>query len=170
MAVSVPRFRRPPASGGAGPGTGWPEAVAQGRIVRVGSGRREVPCVGALVYDETGRILLVRRANPPAAGLWSVPGGRVEPGEDGLQAVVREVAEETGLEVVAERLVGSVLRDGPDGALYVVADYACRTVGGTLRAGDDASAAAWFSAADLRALPTSPGLVEALVEWDALPR
>jgi ADP-ribose pyrophosphatase YjhB (NUDIX family) len=130
----------------------------------------EVPCVGALVYDDAGRILLVRRAAPPAQGLWSVPGGRVEPGEDGEQAVVREVAEETGLEVVADRLVGSVVRDAPDGAIYVIADYACHTVGGSLSAGDDASDAGWFSAADLPALATTPGLVEALTEWDALPR
>jgi ADP-ribose pyrophosphatase YjhB (NUDIX family) len=78
---------------------------------------RRVPCVGALVYDDAGRILLVRRANPPAQGLWSVPGGRVEAGEDGPRAVVREVAEETGLVVVAGRLVGSVLRDAPDGSV-----------------------------------------------------
>jgi ADP-ribose pyrophosphatase YjhB (NUDIX family) len=132
--------------------------------------RRQVPCVGALIYDDAGRILLVRRANEPARGRWSVPGGRVEPGEDGVQAVVREVAEETGLEVVAGRLVGSVLRDAPDGAQYIVADYACHAVGGVLAAGDDATAVAWFSAADLAALPTSAGLVAALTEWDALPR
>ncbi|WP_088320974.1 NUDIX hydrolase [Kineosporia sp. R_H_3] len=131
---------------------------------------RRVPCVGALVYDDAGRILLVRRANPPAQGLWSVPGGRVEPGEDGARAVVREVAEETGLVVEAGRLVGSVLRDAPDGSVYVIDDYACRVTGGALAAGDDAADAGWFSAADLVALPTSPGLVEALTGWGALPR
>ncbi len=132
--------------------------------------RRDVPCVGAVVHDDAGRLLLVRRANPPARGLWSVPGGRVEPGEDGERAVVREVAEETGLEVVPERLVGSVVRDAPDGARYVIDDYACRVVGGVLVAGDDASDAGWFSSADLTTLPTSPGLVEALAAWGALPR
>lgn len=130
---------------------------------------REVPCVGALVYDDSGRLLLVRRANPPAQGLWSVPGGRVEPGEDGPAAVVREVAEETGLVVEAGRLVGSVRRDAPDGSVYVIDDYVCRVTGGALAAGDDASDAGWFGRDALVALATSPGLVEALAGWGALP-
>jgi ADP-ribose pyrophosphatase YjhB (NUDIX family) len=122
------------------------------------------------VHDDRGRLLLVRRANPPAQGLWSIPGGRVEPGEDDEAAVVREVAEETGLDVVPERLVGSVERDGPAGDVYVIEDFLCRVAGGRLAAGDDASDAGWFTAAALDHLPTSPGLLEALGEWDVLPR
>ena len=122
------------------------------------------------MHDDAGRLLLVRRANPPAQGLWSIPGGRVEPGEGDEVAVVREVAEETGLQVTAERLVGSVERDGLDGDVYVIEDYLCRVVGGRLAAGDDASDAGWFTAAALAALATSPGLVEALTEWDVMPR
>lgn len=122
------------------------------------------------MHDDDGRLLLVRRANPPAQGLWSIPGGRVEPGEGDEVAVVREVAEETGLQVTAERLVGSVERDGLDGDVYVIEDYLCRVVGGRLAAGDDASDAGWFTAAALAALATSPGLVEALTEWDVMPR
>ncbi len=132
--------------------------------------RRRVPCVGAVVHDARGRLLLVRRANPPARGLWSVPGGRVEPGEDDGTAVVREVAEETGLAVTPVRLVGSVLRDAPDGSVYVIADYLCEVTGGTLAAGDDAADAGWFDAAALETLPTSPGLAEALAGWGVLPR
>jgi 8-oxo-dGTP diphosphatase len=131
---------------------------------------RRIRCVGAVVHDDRGRLLLVRRANPPAQGLWSIPGGRVEPGEDDATAVVREVAEETGLDVVPERLVGSVERDGLDGDLYVIEDFLCRVVGGRLVAGDDASDAGWFTAAALDELATSPGLLEALGGWDVLPR
>lgn len=123
-----------------------------------------------MVHDDAGRLLLVRRANPPAQGLWSIPGGRVEPGETDDGAVVREVAEETGLQVRAERLVGSVERDGLGGDVYVIEDYLCFVVGGRLVAGDDASDAGWFTAKELSALDTSPGLVEALAEWDVLPR
>jgi ADP-ribose pyrophosphatase YjhB (NUDIX family) len=129
-----------------------------------------IPCVGAIVHDAAGRLLLVRRANPPAQGLWSIPGGRVEPGEDAEQAVVREVAEETRLEVTVERFVGSVVRDAPGGGRYLIADFACRVIGGRLAAGDDAADAGWFGAADLAALPTSPGLLDALTEWNVLPR
>src|SRR4051794_23628758 len=53
--------------------------------------KRRVPCVGALVHDDAGRLLVVRRAREPAAGSWSVPGGRVEPRETDHDAVVREV-------------------------------------------------------------------------------
>ena len=124
-----------------------------------------VPCVGGLVHSPDGRLLLVRRANDPGRGRWSVPGGRVEPGEDDHAAVVREVAEETGLAVRPGRLVGRVVR-GP----YAIADYACTPVGGTLRAGDDALDARWCTAAELAALPLVDGLLDALAGWDALPR
>ena len=66
-----------------------------------GTSRPEV-AVGAIAVDAE-RLLLVRRGHGPAAGLWSVPGGRVEPGEMLVEAVVRELAEETGLEGVADR-------------------------------------------------------------------
>ena len=128
-------------------------------------GERQVPCVGALTYDERGRLLLVQRANEPGRGRWSVPGGRVEAGEDDAAAAVREMAEETGLVVRPGRLVGRVRR-GP----FAIADYACEVVGGELRAGDDALDARWVDTAAMRALPLVDGLWEALAGWDALPR
>ena len=72
--------------------------------------KRRVPCVGALVHDDEGRLLLVRRRNEPGAGRWSVPGGRVEPGETDADAVRREVLEETGLHVTVGLRVGTVER------------------------------------------------------------
>jgi 8-oxo-dGTP diphosphatase len=128
-------------------------------------GEGGVPCVGAVVHDSAGRLLLVRRANEPGRGRWSVPGGRVEAGEDDAAALVREVAEETGLAVEAGPLVGRVRR-GP----YAIADYRATATGGTLLAGDDALEVRWCSAADLARLPLVDGLLEALVGWDALPR
>lgn len=124
-----------------------------------------IPCVGGVTYDDRGRLLLIKRRNEPGAGLWSVPGGRVEPGESDAQALVREMAEETGLTVEAGTLVGRVLR-GP----YAIADYRCTVVGGTLRAGDDAVDARWCDAAALAALPLVPLLMDTLRSWDALPR
>jgi 8-oxo-dGTP diphosphatase len=124
-----------------------------------------VACVGGLAYDDEGRILLVRRRNDPGSGLWSVPGGRVEPGETDTQAVIREMAEETGLTVEPGALVGRVRR-GP----YAIADYRCTVVGGSLLAGDDATDARWCDAAALADLPLVPLLVDTLRSWNALPR
>ncbi len=126
-------------------------------------------CVGGIVRDGTGRLLLVRRGRPPGEGLWSVPGGRVEPGEDDAAAVARELKEETGLDVVVGALVGSVDRPGPGGVTYEIHDYAADVTGGALQAGDDASDVRWVSPADLRALPVTPGLIEALAGWEVLP-
>jgi 8-oxo-dGTP diphosphatase len=124
--------------------------------------------VGGIVRDDAGRILIVRRGREPALGLWSIPGGRVEPGEDDHSALIREVSEETGLIVRVEGLVGEVDRPGPPGAVYVVRDYACRPTGGTLQAGDDAADARWTTPEELSILPTSPGLVETLREWNVI--
>lgn len=123
-----------------------------------------VPCVGGLVYDEVGRLLLVRRANEPGRGLWSVPGGRVEPGETDSEALVREMAEETGLAVVPGPLIGRVVR-----GRYAIADYRCTVVGGELRAGDDALDARWCDAAALAELPLVDELLTTLADWGALP-
>jgi 8-oxo-dGTP diphosphatase len=124
-----------------------------------------VPCVGGLAYDDEGRLLVVQRANEPGRGLWSLPGGRVEPGEDDAAALVREMAEETGLVVQPGALVGRVRR-----GRYEIADYRCQVVGGTLLAGDDALDARWCDAAALLQLPLVPLLLDTLREWDALPR
>ena len=135
-----------------------------------------IPCVGGIVVDDRPgapwRLLLVRRGQEPAKGTWSVPGGRVEPGESDESATAREVLEETGLHVDVGRLVGTVERDAPDGGVYLVRDYACRPASGAdvaaVRAGDDADDAAWFTAAEVRRLDCSPGLVDALTAWRVL--
>jgi len=130
---------------------------------------RRVPCVGAVCVDAGGRLLVVRRANPPSAGAWSLPGGRVEGGESPEQAVAREVLEETGLVVRVGALVGTVERPAPDGATYVIADHACAVVGGVLRAGDDAADVAWVAPGDEPGGGWAPGVLEALAGWGVWP-
>ena len=123
-----------------------------------------VPCVGALTFDADGRLLLVQRANDPGRGLWSLPGGRVEPGEDDAAALVREMREETGLDVSPGPLVGIVQR-----GRFAIADYRCAVIAGTLAASDDALDARFVDRATLESLPLVDGLLVTLTEWDALP-
>jgi ADP-ribose pyrophosphatase YjhB (NUDIX family) len=137
----------------------------------VGQPLPEVPCVGAVVHDAQGRLLLIRRGHAPSEGMWSVPGGRMEPGETEREAVVRELAEETGLVVRPVRPLGAVRVDG-DGVVFTVTDWLCTLAepGQQPVAGDDAADAAFVDAAGLAALDTAPGVVTALGGWGVLPR
>lgn len=128
--------------------------------------------MGAVVTDAEGRLLLVLRGREPGAGLWSIPGGKVEPGESYVEAVRREVLEETALDVSVGEYVGTVERPAPGGDVFMIHDYLAAPAAGAaadgIRAGDDADDAGWFTPAQLRALPTVPGLVEALESWGVL--
>jgi 8-oxo-dGTP diphosphatase len=128
----------------------------------------EIPCVGAVIKDGQGRLLLIKRGHEPGAGLWSLPGGRIEAGETDAEALVREMLEETGLTVEPGRLIGSVRRPGRDGDVIDIRDYAATVIAGTLRAGDDAADARWVSVADLGSLAVTEGLIEALTAWRVL--
>jgi ADP-ribose pyrophosphatase YjhB (NUDIX family) len=129
-----------------------------------------VLCVGAIIHDRVGRLLLVQRGRDPGRGLWSIPGGRVEPGESEDAALRREVAEETGLTVHVGRLAGRVHRPAPDGSVYDIGDYVCEVLGDASPvAGDDADDVRWVSAAEFDELPVVEGMREVLAEWDALP-
>ena len=129
-----------------------------------------IPCVGAIVTDERGRLLMIQRGHDPGAGLWSIPGGRIEPGETDAQALAREMLEETNLQVKVGSLVGRVQRQGLGGTIIDIRDYAAAVTGGTLRAGDDAADARWVTAAELGRLEVTEGLIEALEEWGVLGR
>jgi 8-oxo-dGTP diphosphatase len=124
-----------------------------------------VECAGAVVRDDAGRLLLVRRAHEPGLGKWSLPGGRIEDGETPSQAAAREVLEETGL-VVA---VGELLQTVELWDLYLVHDFAATVVGGRLEAGDDASDVRWCTADDVDLLDLSTGLLDELRRMGAMP-
>jgi len=116
--------------------------------------------VGAVVVRNVARmpeVLLVRRANPPLQGEWSLPGGALEVGEKLREGVAREVLEETGLEVS----VGPVLEvfdsifpdaEGRTQYHYVLIDYLCHPRSGSEAAGSDASELRWASDEELEAL------------------
>lgn len=128
--------------------------------------------MGAVVHDAQGRLLLVLRGREPAAGLWSIPGGKVEPGEFREAAVEREVLEETGLVVEALAPVGVVERPTADGGVFEIHDYAARLVSdpGSAVAADDADDVGWFTPSEVRSLGCVPGLVAALEDWGVLER
>ena len=114
--------------------------------------------IGAIVFDDAGRVLLVKRGTEPMMGRWSLPGGLLELGETLIEGVQREVAEETGLIVRPEAIVEAVdriYRDSDDEKShiryhYVVVDYWCRVLGGVLHPSSDAADVAWVSRAEWR--------------------
>jgi ADP-ribose pyrophosphatase YjhB (NUDIX family) len=122
--------------------------------------------VGALARHQ-GALLMVRRGQEPEAGRWSVPGGRLEPGETVPMAVVREVEEETGLRSRCGDLVGWVERRGP-AHHYVILDFHVTVTGGALRAGGDAAEAAWIPLGEVRDLDLVSGLADFLAAHGVL--
>jgi len=132
---------------------------------------REVAAVGAIAIHD-GKILLIKRGHAPSLGLWSVPGGRVEPGETDVQAVRREVAEETCLDVEVGPLAGEVVRPGAGDVVYRIRDYVVTVVGdpdAVPCAGDDADDVAWVRIDQLGDRDLTDGLLQSLRGWAVLP-
>jgi 8-oxo-dGTP diphosphatase len=110
--------------------------------------------VGAVIVDRDARVLLVKRRFEPLAGEWSLPGGAVDVGETLESCVIREMHEETGLDVEVGAVIevfDRIMHDA-EGRVqyhYVLIDYVCRPVGGTLMAASDVADVAWAEAVSL---------------------
>ncbi|MFC0219852.1 NUDIX hydrolase [Pseudochelatococcus lubricantis] len=118
-----------------------------------GRARGPVAAVIAVVFHE-GRVLLVRRANPPDAGLWGFPGGKIEAGEAIADAAVRELLEETGVRGEARRVLTALdaFDRAADGRLrrhFILIAVLCRWIAGEPVAADDALEARWFTPDEL---------------------
>ena len=127
-----------------------------------------VCAVGAMIFKER-KILLVKRGHPPAYGLWSIPGGVVQLGERLESAVVREAYEETGLTVRPLRIgnvVDRIFRDAQSRIEfhYVIVDYVCEIIAGTMQAGSDALAVDLVSIDSLDRWDLTEGTAEAIRE------
>jgi len=117
----------------------------------------------AIIRDD--KFLVVRRARPPASGLYSLPGGVVELGEKLTEAVIREVAEETKMSIEPVALAGfreTVARDGDDRVErhFVILCFAARWRAGEPDLNEELSEARWIQPSELKDLPTTPGLAE----------
>jgi ADP-ribose pyrophosphatase YjhB (NUDIX family) len=113
--------------------------------------------VAAVIWNARGDVLLIRRGKEPRKGQWSLPGGKLEFGESLVEGVLREVREETGLEVEILGLVdvAETIRDAAAGAAedhFVLIDYSARVISGTAEAASDAADARWFTLEELDAL------------------
>jgi 8-oxo-dGTP diphosphatase len=120
--------------------------------------------VSAAIFRD-GKVLIVRRARPPAHGLYTLPGGGVELGETLEQAVIREVREETALEIEPIELAGfrqAIARDG-EGRVerhFVVLPFAARFISGEISLNEELAEAHWLDPAELHGLKTTEGLAQ----------
>jgi 8-oxo-dGTP diphosphatase len=117
------------------------------------AGDGPIVAVGAVVWRGPGQLLLVRRGQPPKAGEWSIPGGRVEPGERLREALMREIREETGLAVHLAGLIDVaefIERDeaGVTAAHFVLVDFSTDWVSGDACAASDVAECGWFDPRD----------------------
>jgi ADP-ribose pyrophosphatase YjhB (NUDIX family) len=98
----------------------------------------------AVLIEQDGRVLLVRRASEPFRGLWTLPAGFINGGEDPAEAAARECLEETGLNVRVIRVLDIISgREHPRGADFIIV-YQASIISGELKPDDDADAAEWF--------------------------
>ncbi|MGR9363649.1 NUDIX hydrolase (plasmid) [Rhizobium leguminosarum] len=130
--------------------------------------QQPILAASAVIQDSTGRFLLVQRANPPEQGHWTLPGGRVDPGETLAEAAIREVYEETSVTIRVVRELGQLTVPDGKGGLYEIHDFLAELVSGEAIAGDDAADVGWFSPDELETMTLTTDLLEYLARYGCI--
>ncbi|GAC1417928.1 MAG: NUDIX domain-containing protein [Actinomycetota bacterium] len=130
-------------------------------------------CTAAAVVLHDGKLLMAKRAREPGRGLWTLPGGRVESGETLREAVIREVREETAIEIEPDGLIGIVERivradDGSVEFHYIICDFVATPRSFKEQAGDDASEVRWVPVGELSTMALTDGLLQFLSDRGVL--
>lgn len=120
--------------------------------------QQTILAASAVILDSAGRFLLVQRANPPEEGHWTLPSGRVDPGET-QQTAISEVYEETGVIVRITREHGQLNIPDGKGCTYEIHDFLAEWVGGEPVAGDDAANVGWFRPDELEGMTLTTDLI-----------
>ncbi|KAB1644198.1 NUDIX domain-containing protein [Gulosibacter chungangensis] len=128
-----------------------------------------ISAASAVAIDGQGRLLLVKRGREPQRGRWSLPGGKINPGESFEDAAIREFAEETGLVIEIIRKLGITRMPTLDGREYEIHNFYTRVIRGELAAADDAAGARWFPLNELYDLELTTGLLAYLREVKVIP-
>jgi ADP-ribose pyrophosphatase YjhB (NUDIX family) len=126
--------------------------------------------VGGIIFNNLSQVLLIQRDQPPASGYWSIPGGKLEPGESLVEACQREIKEETGLDVEATTIVAVVERR-MEGYHYVIIDYLALLTRHEITvpiAQSDAAEAKWVSFDQISNYALVEGLEEIIIRTYAL--
>ena len=121
--------------------------------------------VGGVVFNKSGEVLLIKRDQAPARGLWSIPGGRLEPGENLASACVREFYEETSLEVEVKKVIAVVERK-LEGFHYIIVDFLVelkKPEKCVPKAQSDVADAKWVNLKDLNQYEIVEGLSEIIL-------
>lgn len=123
---------------------------------------KQIPNAASVALFDGCRVLLIQRARAPWLGKWSLPGGRVEAGEDAEACARREILEEIGLAITALRPVTCMAFGGPQNFLLQV--FATRAFAGTVVPNDEIADHRWMDSGLVGSLPTTPGLAEVIVQ------
>jgi 8-oxo-dGTP diphosphatase len=151
----------------------WEPHLARASVQSRTYPTRPLLAVSAAIFRDS-RVLIVRRAQPPARGLYTLPGGGVELGETLAQAAIREVREETGLEIEPLVLAGYrqlITRDG-DGRIerhFVILPFAARWIAGDISLNEELAEARWLKPSELAGLKTTEGLADIVAtSWERM--